>query len=202
MIFEKPAATQEPIHDLIARRWSGRAFDASRPVSPQAIISLCEAARWAPSSYGDEPWRYLVWDKLADPMAWQRAFSCLAESNQIWVRRAPLLLLSLANKNFRHDGSANRFAQHDTGMASMALVLEAVALGLMAHQMGGFDSTKIRTEFEIPEEFNCMAMIAIGYPAGADILDGNLKERELAPRSRQPLGAHFFAGAWGKGIVK
>ena len=202
MIFEKPAATQESIHDLIARRWSGRAFDEIKPLSPQVIISLCEAARWAPSSYGDEPWRYLVWDKLADPVAWQRAFSCLAESNQIWVRRAPLLLLSLANKNFRHDGSANRFAQHDTGMASMALVLEAVALGLMAHQMGGFDSEKIRKEFAIPEEFTCMAMIAIGYPASADILDGNLKERELAPRSRQPLGAHFFAGAWGKGIVK
>ena len=202
MIFEKPAATQEPIHDIIARRWSGRAFDESKPVSPQAIISLCEAARWAPSSYGDEPWRYLVWDKLADPVAWQRAFSCLAESNQIWVRRAPLLLLSLANKNFRHDGSANRFAQHDTGMASMALVLEAVALGLMAHQMGGFDSEKIRKEFAIPEEVTCMAMIAIGHPASPEILDGNLKARELAPRARQPLGAHFFAGAWGKGIVK
>ena len=200
-MFDKPATTQEPIHDIIARRWSGRAFDESKPIAPQAIISLCEAARWAPSSYGDEPWRYLVWDKLADPAAWQRAFSCLAESNQMWVKRAPLLMLSLANKNFRHDGSANRFAQHDTGMASMALVLEAVAQGLMAHQMGGFDSTKIRAVFSIPEEFTCMAMIAIGYPASANILDGTLKERELAPRSRQPLGAHFFAGAWGKGIV-
>ena len=201
-MFDKPATTREPIHDIIARRWSGRAFDESKPVSPQDIISLCEAARWAPSSYGDEPWRYIVWDKLVDPQAWQRAFACLAESNQVWVKRAPLLLLSLANKNFRHDGSANRFAQHDTGMASMALVLEAVALGLMAHQMGGFDSTKIRMEFAIPEEFTCMSMIAIGHPASAEILEGNLKERELAPRSRQPLGAHFFAGGWGKGITK
>lgn len=201
-MFEKSALTQEPIAAIIANRWSGRAFDASKPVPPQAIISLCEAARWAPSSYGDEPWRYLVWDKLADPMAWQRAFSCLAESNQVWVKRAPLLLLSLANKNFRHDGSANRFAQHDTGMASMAMVLEAVALGLMAHQMGGFDSAKIRAAFAIPEDYTCMAMIAIGYPASPDILDGNLKERELASRSRQPLGAHFFSGAWGKGLVK
>ena len=201
-MFDKPAITQEPIHDIIARRWSPRAFDESKPVPPHAIISLCEAARWSPSSYGDEPWRYLIWDKLADPSAWQRAYACLAESNQVWVKRAPLLILSLANKNFRHDGSNNRFAQHDTGMASMALVLQAVALGLVAHQMGGFDSAKIRAELAIPEEFTCMAMFAIGYPASADILDGNLKEREVAPRSRRPLGEQFFAGAWGKGIVE
>ncbi len=199
---EKPAITQEPIHDIIARRWSGRAFDESKPVPPQAIISLCEAARWAPSSYGDEPWRYLVWDKLVDPFAWQRAFSCLSESNQVWVKRAPLLLLSLASTKLRHDGSANRFAQHDTGMASMSLVLEAVALGLMAHQMGGFDGAKVRAQFAIPEDYTCMAMIAIGYPASADILAGGLKDRELAPRSRRPLGEQFFAGAWGKGLVR
>ena len=198
----KPAITQEPIYDIIAQRWSGRAFDDSKPVPHHAVISLCEAARWAPSSYGDEPWRYVVWDKLTDPTAWQKAYSCLAESNQVWVKRAPLLMLSLANKNLRHNGQPNRFAQHDTGMASMALVLQAVALGLMAHQMGGFDSAKIRTEFAIPEEFTCMAVVAIGYPASADILDGDLKTRELAPRARQPLGQHFFAGAWGKGIVK
>lgn len=201
-MFEKPATTQEPIHEIIARRWSGRAFDASKPIPPQAIISLCEAACWAPSSYGDEPWRYIVWDKLADPVAWQRAFSCLADSNQVWVKRAPLLMLSLASNKFRHNGSANRFAQHDTGMASMALVLECVARGLMAHQMGGFDGEKIRAEFGIPEDFTCMAMIAIGYAASPDILDGELKNRELAPRSRQPLAAHFFAGAWGKGVAK
>ena len=198
----KPATTQEPIHDIIAQRWSGRAFDDSKPVSHHAVISLCEAARWAPSSYGDEPWRYLIWDKLTDPTGWHGAFSCLAESNQVWVKRAPLLMLSLANKNFRHNSEPNRFAQHDTGMASMGMVLQAVALGLMAHQMGGFDSTKIRDEFAIPEEFTCMAMIAIGHPASAEILEGDLKTRELAPRVRQPLGQHFFSGAWGKGIVK
>jgi nitroreductase len=201
-MLEKPATTQEPIHDIIARRWSGRAFDESKPVPPHVIVSLCEAARWAPSSYGDEPWRYLIWDKLVDPAAWHRAFSCLAQSNQIWVKRAPLLLLSLVSNNFRHDGSANRFAQHDTGMASMAMVLEAVAHGLMAHQMGGFDSAAIREEFAIPEHYTCMSMIAIGYSASADILDGSLKERELAPRARRPIREHFFAGAWGKGLVK
>lgn len=201
-MFDKSAITQEPIADIIARRWSGRAFDESKPVPPQAIISLCEAARWAPSSYGDEPWRYLVWDKLADPVAWQRAFSCLSETNQVWVKRAPLLVLSLASKTLRHDKSPNRFAQHDTGMASMAMVLEAVARGLMAHQMGGYYATKICTEFAIPEDYVCMAMIAIGYPTSADILDGTLKDRELAPRLRRPLGEQFFAGAWGKGITK
>lgn len=201
-MLDKPAITQEPIHDIIARRWSPRAFDESKPVPHHAIISLCEAARWAPSCYGDEPWRYLLWDKLVDPVAWQRALSCLAESNQVWAKRAPLLILSMARKNMRRDGKENRFGQHDTGMASMAMVLQAVALGLVAHQMGGFDSARIRTEFAIPEEFACIAMIAIGYPASVDILEGSLKERELAARSRRPLGEQFFAGAWGNGIVK
>lgn len=199
---EKPAITQEPIHDIIARRWSPRAFDESKPIPPQSIISLCEAARWSPSCYGDEPWRYLVWDKITDPTAWHRAYSCLAESNQVWVKRAPLLMLSVAQTLRRKDSQPNRFAQHDTGMASMAITLQAVALGLAAHQMGGFDSTKIRIAFSIPEEYECMAMFAIGYPAKAEILEGSLLERELAPRARRPLGEQFFAGEWGKGIVK
>lgn len=195
---EKPAATRYPIHDIIARRWSGRAFDPSQGVPQEQLVALLEAARWAPSCFGDQPWRFLVWDRFRDEASWRRAFACLAEGNQAWVKNAPVLLLATANSAFRHNGKPNRWGQYDTGAASENLCLQAVALGLMAHQMGGFDAEKIRQEFSIPEAFACMAMIAVGHPADADMLTGELKEAELAPRSRAPLGELFFEGGWGQ----
>jgi nitroreductase len=192
----KKAATQVPIHALLAGRWSPRAFDAARPVEREKIISLIEAARWAPSAFGDEPWRYLLWDRTSDPVGWQKAFDCLSESNKAWVKNAPLLILSCAGSLFRRDGKPNRHSQHDTGAASMALVVQAVALGLAAHQMAGFDGNKARELFAIPAEYSPMAMIAVGYQAEPDLLEGERRDREKAPRSRQPLGSNFFAGNW------
>lgn len=192
----KIAHTQAPIHDLLARRWSCRAFDPGKPVSREHLIALLEAARWAPSCYGDEPWRFLVWDRNRDQTSWQRAFDCLGEWNQQWVRNAPVLLLATADSLFRKNGNPNRWGQYDTGAAAENLCLQAVALGLMAHQMGGFDADRIRQAFAIPEQFACMAMIAVGYQAEADILNEELKRLELAPRSRSPLGERFFEGGW------
>ncbi len=198
----KPAQTLHPIHDLLANRWSPRAFDTNKKVSRAQIISMLEAARWAPSCFGDEPWRYIVWDKQSDLDAWEKAFACLGEANQKWVKNAPLLFASIANTLFDHNASENRWAQHDTGAASMALVLEAEALGLVAHQMGGFDAAKLRTAFFIPATFTPMAMIAAGYQADAEILEGDYKTRELAARSRKPMDSRFFEGAWGAAINK
>ncbi|MGB8339861.1 MAG: nitroreductase family protein, partial [Burkholderiales bacterium] len=111
----KFATTLQPIHDLLAKRWSPRAFDANKKVSREQIISMLEAARWAPSCFGDEPWRYIVWDKNTGQAAWENAFACLDESNQKWVKNAPVILASLANSVFDHNGKTNRWAQHDTG---------------------------------------------------------------------------------------
>lgn len=197
MIVEKKAQISVAIHDLMVRRWSPRAFDNNRPVSHEQIKSLLEAARWAPSCYGDEPWRYLLWDRKRDPAGWQKAFECLAGGNQIWVKNAPLLMASIAGSQFAHNGKPNRWAQHDTGASSMSLVLQAVALGLAVHQMGGFDADKLSEKFAIPAGYTPMAMIAVGYQADADILEGEIKERELAPRARRPLGEKFFVGTWG-----
>ncbi len=197
MIVEKKAQTSVAIHDLMARRWSPRAFDNNRPVSHEQIKSLLEAARWAPSCNGDEPWRYLLWDRKRDPAGWQKAFECLAGGNQIWVKNAPLLMASIAGSQFAHNGKPNRWAQHDTGASSMSLVLQAVALGLAAHQMGGFDADKLREKFAIPAGYMPMAMIAVGYQVDVDILEGEIKERELAPRARKPLREKFFEGTWG-----
>ncbi len=199
-MLEKKAATSIPIHDLLASRWSPRAYAAGKSVSREQLATLLEAGRWAPSCNGDEPWRYLVWDKSRDAQGWQQAFDCLSEGNQKWVKNVPLLLLSCAGSLFGHNGKPNRWTQHDTGMASLSIALQAVALGLIAHQMGGFDAEKARAAFGIPAEYTPMAMIAIGYQAEPDVLDEQTKKKELAPRARKPRGEHFFEGAWGRPV--
>lgn len=200
-MLEKPAQTSRPVHDLFVRRWSSRAYDAKRPVPREQLMALLEAARWAPSCNGDEPWRYLIWDKSRDPAGWQKAFETLSENNQKWVKNVPVILLSCAGSTFGHSGKPNRWTQHDTGAASVSLALQATALGLMVHQMGGFDAEKARAAFGIPAEYTPMAMIAVGYQAEPDVLDEETKKKELAPRARKPLGEKFFEGGWGKPVA-
>jgi nitroreductase len=198
MTANRKAIVAAPIHDIIAARWSPRALDPHRPVSRDQITSLLEAARWAPSCFGDEPWRFLVFDRASAPDDWDRAFDCLAEGNQTWVRNAPLLLAAVAGSRFRFNGEPNRWAQYDTGAASENLCLQAVALGLVAHQMGGFDGARLAETFGIPDEYTPMAMIAVGHPGDPDALPEGLREKELAPRGRQPLEEIAFSGRWSK----
>ena len=196
----KPAITRAPIHDLIAQRWSPVAYDAQRSVNHEQLIALLEAARWAPSCFGDQPWRYIVWDRFADAAAWEQAQSCLAPGNQDWASNPPILMLSLAGSVFGANGKPNRWAQHDTGAASENICLQATALGLMAHQMGGFDADKARTLFGIPADYTPMAMIAVGYQSAPDGLNDKLRERDSAVRARRPLEEIFFAGVWGRAV--
>ena len=193
---DRQAKTGVPIHDLLARRWSPRAYDANRPVAREHLAALLEAARWAPSCNGDQPTRYLIWDRARDPEGWQKAFDCLSESNRKWVKNVPLLVLSCAGSIFGHNGKPNRYGPHDTGAASMSMALQAPALGLIVHQMGGYDAAKARAAFAIPEEYTPMAMIAVGYQASPDVLDEETKAKELKPRSRKPLEELFFEGGW------
>lgn len=196
--MQKPAITQVPIDDTLANRWSGRAYDPNKTISDKDVIALLEAARWAPSCYGDQPWRFIVWNKATDPEGWQKAFDCLAPGNQGWAKNAPVLLLAAADSIFNHNGSPNRWGQYDTGAASENLCLQAASMGLMAHQMGGFDVNKTREAFNVPEQFALMAMITVGYPADISTVEGEALEREKTPRSRRPLGELFFKGSWGK----
>jgi len=200
-MLDKPALTSRPIHDLFVRRWSTRAFDAAKPVSREQLATLLEAARWAPSCNGDEPWRYLIWDRGRDPEGFQKAFDCLSENNRKWVQNVPLLMLSCAGSNFAATGKPNRWTQHDTGAASVSMALQATAMGLVIHQMGGFDADKARAAFDVPADYTPMAMVAVGYQAGPDVLDEETKKKELAPRARKPLGERFFEGGWGKGVA-
>lgn len=199
-MFAKNAITQVPINDSLARRWSGRAYDPARPVEHDKLLALLEAARWSPSCFGYEPWRFLVWDRMADPDNWQRALQCLAESNQTWVKSAPILLLACSDTQFA-DGRSNRWHQYDTGAAVMSLSVEATSQGLMVHQMGGFKADLIRSEFAIPETLECMTMITIGYQQAQDQISPELSERELAPRRRRELSELFFTGEWGRTIT-
>ena len=192
--MEKPAATDVPIHELLARRWSPRAFD-ERPVEADNIKRLFEAARWAPSSNNEQPWRFLVAAK-EHKAEWDRLFHCLKEGNQKWAHRAPVLILTVAKLTF-DDDSPNRHAFHDVGLATENLLLQATALGLSAHPMAGFHIEKARTDFAIPAGFDPVAMIAVGYPGNAALLPDRLREREGQSRNREPLSEIVFARAWG-----
>jgi nitroreductase len=193
----KLAQTSVPIHDLLAQRWSARAIDPARRVSRAQITALCEAARWAASCYNDQPWRFLVFDRFTGADAWRKAFDCLGEWNQKWVREAPLLFIACADSVFAYNDKPNRWGGHDTGAAGQNLYLQAAALGLVAHPMGGFDADKVQASFNVPTQYTPMAMVAVGYPAPATTLPEDYREGELAPRTRRALGENFFDGSWG-----
>lgn len=196
----QPAQLQFPIHDLLAQRWSPRAFD-ERLVEPQLLQSLLEAARWAPSSNNEQPWRFIVASKRHET-DWNRLFECLAEGNRRWAFLAPVLMLSIARMDFEDDDRPNRHAFHDTGLATENLVLQATAQGLVAHQMAGFDVEKARVDLKIPTGYEPVAMIAVGYPGDPAILPERLRERELQPRIRRPIGEWAFLGQWGHSILQ
>ncbi|MGB5211720.1 MAG: nitroreductase family protein [Gammaproteobacteria bacterium] len=196
MPTDRKADTAVAIHPLIAGRWSPRAIDPDKPVNREQITAVLEAGRWAPSCFGDEPWRFLVFDQATDSHGWDQAFECLAEGNQAWVKNAPLLIAAVAGSRFGFNSKPNRWAQYDTGAASENLCLQASALGLVAHQMGGFDGKRLAERFDIPEEYTPMAMIAIGHPGDPADLPEALREKEQAPRQRQPLDEIAFSGRW------
>jgi nitroreductase len=193
---ENPAPADYPIDDEIRRRWSPRLFEEGREVEREKLMSLLEAARWAPSCFNEQPWRYLVFDQ-SDLEAMERARACLVPGNA-WALKAPVLMISVARDNFTYNEEPNRTAQHDVGLASENLVLEAVAMGLVAHQMAGFDAARARREFNIPEGFTVLAMIAVGYPyrGNLDDLGEAVRAKEAAARKRKPISEIAFAGTW------
>lgn len=195
-LLDQASRINYPINPLIARRSSVRAFDEQRPVERHQLLTLLEAARWAPSSFNEQPWRYLVFDSSA-PSLLESARACLSEGNA-WARTAPVLLLSVAHNNLSHNGKPNRHAQHDVGLASQNLVLQAVELGLATAQIAGFDAERARNSFAIPETFTPIAMIAIGYPYQGSVADlpESLRKREGQPRRRKLLSEIIFSGMW------
>lgn len=201
-MLKKNAKTIQPIHHLLSERWSCRSFNPDKIVSKEHIVSLCEAARWAPSCFGDEPWRMIIFDKLSDIDAYNRALNILGEWNQQWVKNAQVIIAVLADTEFRKNSEPNRWANYDTGAAAMSICIQAVAIGMAAHQCGGFDQDKLKSEFQIPDKFVPLSMIAIGYQDYPDKLNKDLFDREIADRTRRNLGDNFFDSCWDNPIIK
>lgn len=200
-MFEKKACTQVPIHELLARRWSPRALDADRDLDAGQLLALLEAARWAPSCGGAQPWRVLVFQRSVQPDAWQKVLEALSPGNADWAGHAPLLLVIAADM-VRDNGKPNRWGMYDAGAAGENICLQATAMGLMAHQMGGFDPDVLRAALAVPEDCQLMAVIAIGFQLPVARIPEALREREQAPRERRPLGENFFCAQWGEPITR
>lgn len=191
----KHAHTDRPIHDLLATRYSPYAFDP-RPVEREKLLMCLEALRWAPSSYNEQPWFYLLATR-DDPPAFERLLGCLVEANRAWAAQAGALLLSVTHRDFVRNGTPNRAAEHDIGLAAANFTLQATALGLAVHQMIGIDPLKARMAYHVPDRFDPLTALALGYPAAPDqIADARLRERDLAPRTRKPLDAFVFGEDW------
>ncbi len=194
--MDKLAETQFPIHDLLRRRWSPRAF-ADRLVEPEKLRSILEAARWAASSFNEQPWSFIVATKQDEP-EWSRLLSCLVEGNQVWAKQAPVLMVSVAKLTFGRNGESNRHAWHDVGLAVGNLVVQATSLGLSVHQMAGILPDKVRELYGIPHGFDPVAGLALGYVGDPDSLPEPLGQREQAKRMRKPLAEFIFSTRWGQ----
>ncbi len=195
--MHNPAKTQYPVLDAIQHRWSPRAY-SEKPVEPAKLRSLFEAARWAASSYNEQPWRFIVATR-DNPAAYDKALSCLVEANQAWAKAAPVLVLTAISTTFKKNGKPNRVALHDLGAAAAHIAIEATNHGLVIHQMAGVDTDKVASVYNLPEGFEAQTAIAIGYPGEADSLpEGWMREAEKADRSRNTFDAFVFGDTWGK----
>jgi nitroreductase len=191
--------TADPDHDILplfAERWSPRAF-ADRPVEPRKIQRMLEAARWTMSSYNEQPWRYVVASRHDDPETYEAVLDGLAEGNQSWAENAPVLMLSFYKTTFSENGNPNRSAKHDLGAASAALTFQATAMDLYVHQMAGIRKDVIRNTFDVPDDVEPMAGLAVGYLGDPETLSDEMQTPERSPRTRKPLGDVVFGAEWG-----
>jgi nitroreductase len=182
------------VHELIRMRWSPRSF-SDRPVSDQDLKTILEAARWAASSSNEQPWRFIVARK-SDGALYDKLLHILVPGNQIWAGTAPVLIITAAKRTFTQSGHPNLYAWHDTGQALAHIFLQATALDLHGHGMAGFDRDRARTELGIPEDYDPVAAVALGYLDSPDKLPEPYREREHSPRTRKPLNELTFVGSW------
>jgi nitroreductase len=197
LLMKKPAITEQPIHSIISDRWSSRAYDPDQLVSQESFLSLMEAARWSPSCMGDQPWQFITFHKK-DATSWTQALNCLSVGNQNWAMDASILILACARQSFSNNQKPNRWNQYDTGAACENICLQATSIGLVAHQMGGFDVEKSRQLFQIPSQYDLMSFIAIGYPLAVEKISAEALVKEKEARKRKPLREIFYTNQWGE----
>jgi nitroreductase len=197
-LISKIANTDFPIHYLIARRWSARAF-STKKVEKSKLLSILEAARWAPSSRNEQPWRYIIFTD-DNPEKLDKARSVLLEINN-YAKRAPILICAITKKTYSDNGIYNRLHFHDLGAANENMFLESFNQGLIMHEMGGFNRDKAREVFNIPADYEVGIMIAIGYQDSHEILPERYREKANSPRERKPLSEIAFLEELGNVII-
>ena len=188
-----PSAYRHPDHavePLIVRRWSPRAM-SGEPLAERELLTLFEAARWAPSAYNEQEWRFLY--ARRDSQHWPTFFGLLVEANQAWCHRAAALIVVLSHKVFTRNGKPNPVHTFDAGAAFENLALQGTALGLVVHGMAGFERDKARTALSVPGDYDIEAMIAVGHPGDPAELPPELREREI-PSDRKPVSEIARAG--------
>ena len=198
----KPMPTRESVESLkhapgvagmlepILHRWSPRAY-ADKPVPAEDLKRGFEAARWAASSFNEQPWRFIVGRRGDAPF--QKILDALVPGNQAWAKNAPVLILSVARKHFAHNGQINRHYWHDTGAAMANFAVQITALGLHSHSMAGFDHEKAQKAFNIPDDFETVAVTAVGYQGDPDSLPEGPRKSEVSPRQRKDLKELVFS---------
>ena len=194
--MRKPAPAERPIHPLLAERWSPYAFTGAS-VAVSDLLALFEAARWSASSYNEQPWRFIV-ARREEPVAFARVLSCLVPFNQGWARHAPVLALGLVRTRRAGDGSPNRAAEHDLGLAAASLTVEATHRGLSVHQMSGIVADRIRKAYALPEDVVPLTALAVGYASSLEDTSEEMRERQARPRERRPLPMLVFGERWGE----
>ncbi len=186
---------QSELHPLIAQRRTRRAF-SSKLVEPQILRTLLEAARWAPSSFNEQPWNFIIATR-EKPEHFERLLGCLMDFNVPWAQHAPVLMLVAARSNLSTSGDRNRHALYDVGQAVAALSYQAIAFGLNVCQMAGFDVQRARSVYSIPDDYEPVVVVAVGYPGDPAILPEKVRHKETAPRKRNSLDQFVFEGSWG-----
>lgn len=184
------------IHEIIKSRYSTRAF-SDRPIDQEKILSLFEAARWSPSSRNEQPWRFIIGLK-EDQTTFNRIAGLLNPSNHVWASKAPVLILTIAKLNVSSTEHINKHALHDLGLAIANLTFQASAFDLYVHQMGGFDQVSAKQIFKIPDNFEPVTVLAVGYKGDPELLPENLKSRELSARKRKELSDIVFSEKFGE----
>jgi len=189
--FRKP---EFPVNEIFLNRWSPRAMSGEE-LSKEELMSLFEAAKWAPSSANNQPWRFIYAKK--NSKHWARFFNLLAEGNKEWAKNASALIVVVSKKTFDFNEKFSRTHSFDSGAAWENLALQGSLKGLVVHGMEGFDYEKARTELEVPENFQIEAMIAIGKPGKKEVLSEKNRKREF-PSDRKKLSETVFEGKFRK----
>ncbi len=192
--MEKPAITDLKLHPILNTRWSPRSFTTQVP-DKETLKRIFEAARWAPSSSNEQPWRFIV--GIKGDKTWDNVFETLVDFNQKWARLAPVLAISIGKKMSSKSNRPNKSFTYDVGQSLAYITFQAMQEDIYVHQMGGLDTEKAAELFNVPEDYQVITAFAMGYKGEPELLEDNFEEMEKAKRQRIELKEILFEGEFG-----